>query len=120
MWQLYLIEQLNNLQNLFIVMVILFSIVCIIFWVFAITDSYVDDDEKKLMIKYGRRYLYFTILSALLLAITPSTSSAYRIFAIGTTLEYLKSNDTAKQIPDKMLKIVDKYLDEFSEDKKEE
>lgn len=118
MWQLYLIEQLSSLKDLFIVMLVLFSVVCIVSWIMVVIDCCDDDEEKKLMIKYGRKYLYFTILSALLLAITPSTGSAYRIFAIGTTLEFLKSNDTAKQIPDKMLKIIDKYLDEFSENKK--
>ena len=35
------------------------------------------------------------------------------IYGIGGTIDYIKSNDTAKQIPDKCINALDKFIDEY-------
>ena len=42
----------------------------------------------------------------------PDTKTLYVIYGIGGTLDYLKENKTAKQIPDKAILALDKYLNE--------
>jgi hypothetical protein len=37
------------------------------------------------------------------------------IYGVGGTVDYIKSNDTAKQLPDKVVNALDKYLDSFNE-----
>ncbi len=34
------------------------------------------------------------------------------IYGIGGTVDYIKQNETAKQLPDKVIMAIDKYLDE--------
>jgi Ca2+/Na+ antiporter len=49
----------------------------------------------------------------------PSEKQLYAIVGIGGTLDYLKNNDKAKQIPDKVIDAVYKYLDDGKEEKGE-
>lgn len=42
---------------------------------------------------------------------TPSTEKAYKIVGIGGTIDYLKDNNTAKQLPDKCIKALDILLE---------
>lgn len=41
----------------------------------------------------------------------PTTNEALLIYGVGGTIDYIKSNDTSKQLPDKCVKALDKYLD---------
>lgn len=41
----------------------------------------------------------------------PTTKEAYLIYGVGGTIDYLRSDQTAKQIPHKV--AVDKYLEEL-------
>lgn len=43
----------------------------------------------------------------------------YLIYGVGGTIDYLKDNETAKQLPDKVVIALDKYIDSLNEDKKE-
>jgi hypothetical protein len=38
------------------------------------------------------------------------------IYGVGGTIDYIKSNDTAKQLPDKVVSALDKYLDSLNEE----
>lgn len=43
----------------------------------------------------------------------PTTKEAYLIYGVGGTIDYLRSDQTAKQIPHKVIVAVDKYLEEL-------
>ena len=43
----------------------------------------------------------------------PSTRTIYKVFGIGTVLEYVKNSDEAKQLPDNALKAINYYLKEI-------
>lgn len=46
----------------------------------------------------------------------PTTNEALLIYGVGGTVDYIKSNDTAKQLPDKYIKALDKYLDNLTKE----
>ena len=48
----------------------------------------------------------------------PSEKKLYTIYGIGSTIDYIKSNDKAKEIPDKAIDCIYKYLDNYSENSK--
>ena len=48
--------------------------------------------------------------------ITPSTKDLYAIYGIGGVIDYVQSNETAKQLPDKTIKALDKWLDEMNKE----
>ena len=48
----------------------------------------------------------------------PSEKKLYAIYGIGSTIDYIKSNDKAKEIPDKAIDCIYKYLDNYSKNSK--
>ena len=70
----------------------------------------------------GLRYaIPLTLLSTLLMVLTPTTKQALLIYGVGGTIDYLQANPTAKQLPDKCINALDKWVDTWTtEEKKKE
>ena len=47
---------------------------------------------------------------------TPSTKDLYAIYGIGGVIDYVQSNETAKQLPDKAIEALDKWIDETNKE----
>lgn len=58
------------------------------------------------------------VLSTFINIFIPTTNEALLIYGVGGTINYVKSNKTAKQLPDKCIKALDKYLDNLNEEEK--
>lgn len=58
------------------------------------------------------------IISALILVFVPTTNEAMLIWGVGSSIDYLKENETAKQLPDKCIKALDAWVDSFNEEEK--
>lgn len=65
-------------------------------------------------------------LSAIIMAIcglggvvTPGKNEAYFIYGAGTIVDYCKDSPKVKEIPDKAIDALNRYLDSVTEDKKE-
>ena len=70
-----------------------------------------------------KMYLYFAKRCAIIFFVSvsinffiPTTNEALLIYGVGGTIDYIKSNDTAKQLPDKCVKSLDKYLDNLTKE----
>ena len=50
--------------------------------------------------------------------VVPSEKKLYAIYGIGSTIDYIKSNDKAKEIPNKAIDCIYKYLDNYSKNSK--
>ena len=70
----------------------------------------------KNVLKYS---LPIAIISSLLTVFIPTTKEALLIYGIGGTIDYIKSNPTAKQIPDKCITALDKWVSSLSNDSTE-
>ena len=55
-------------------------------------------------------------VSVLMNIFIPTTNQALLIYGVGGTIDYIKSNDTSKQLPDKCVKALDKYLDNLTKE----
>ena len=49
--------------------------------------------------------------------LTPTTKEAMLIYGVGTTIDYVKQNDTLQQIPDKCINALDAWVDSLTEKK---
>lgn len=80
-----------------------------------------DDDEETISRAWGRarKLLYSAIFFTLLAVFVPSEKDMYAIYGIGGTIDYIKSNDNAKQLPDKVVNALDKWIDEKTKEDKE-
>ena len=58
----------------------------------------------------------FFIISFILI---PTTNEALTIYGVGGTIDYIKQNPTAKQIPDKCINALDKWVDSWTVEKRD-
>lgn len=114
--EIYWITRLDAIQTLAIIAVFIlgvFTFLYILFWI-------MEDDEKdkskfkKIILKFAA----YISIPVFLLVFIPSKRDMLMIIGIGGTIEYLKSNDTAKELPDKVIMAIDKFLDDTIEEEK--
>lgn len=84
-------------------------------------NSWSEDDLKgwNAVMKYLKGASITGIVSMILICFIPSTESALLIYGIGGTIDYLKTSDKAKQLPDKAIIALDKYLENINKEKDE-
>jgi hypothetical protein len=67
----------------------------------------------------GLKYsIPLTLLNTVLFVFTPTTKQALLIYGVGGTIDYLQANPTAKQLPDKCINALDKWVDTWTTEKK--
>ena len=76
-------------------------------------------DTYKKCSYWAKRCVIILIISCFINIFIPTTNEALLIYGVGGTIDYIKSNDTAKQLPDKCVKALDKYLDNLTKEEKE-
>ena len=72
----------------------------------------------KMFLSYFKRFIFVTIIACLINFFIPTTNETLMIYGIGGTIDYIKSNETAKQLPDKYIKALDKWADNINEENK--
>lgn len=114
-WSIYLIENADNIKFIFILLLIISSIasISILVMLWSYTNPEYEGFEKKSAKKWLKNAFISNICFLILVLITPSTNALYKIFGIGTVLEYIKNSDEAKQLPDNALKAINYYLKEI-------
>lgn len=73
----------------------------------------------KMFLSYFKRLIFVAIIACLINFFIPTTNEALMIYGVGGTIDYIKPNDTAKQLPDKCIKALDKWADNLNEEKQE-
>ena len=118
MEEIYWITRLNGINvflNVITVFGIVFTVISIVGYIVTKNDDCVDDCWKKFWIKLFKYCFPATIIVTLLFIFTPTTKEALMIWGVGGTIDYVKSNDTAKQLPDKCIEALDKWIDSLNE-----
>ncbi len=109
MSELYWITVLGNLHIIGGTFLIISSLLLMPSVAFSITAKE-NEDYKEIVC--GLKVVVSTWVVALLLTVfIPSEEKLYVIYGIGTTIDYIKENETAKQLPDKAIKALDIYLE---------
>ena len=73
-------------------------------------------ETSKMCLYFAKRCAVVFCVSIFINIFTPTTNEALLIYGVGGTIDYIKSNDTAKQIPDKCVKSLYKYLDNLTKE----
>lgn len=118
MEEIYWITRLGNIQGLFIVLTAILGILIAAFS-FALLVNMSEGDSTDFQKKAIKRIIPVLIISVLGTVFTPTTKEALMMWGVGGTIDYVKSNETAKQLPDKCIKALDKWVDSLNEDNKE-
>lgn len=75
-----------------------------------------DRDKIVNVWKMVRTFAIIAAVCALGYVFVPTTEEAYMIYGIGGTIDHLKENPKAKQLPDKVIMALDKCIDSRIED----
>lgn len=116
---LYWINVLGNLND---VCMIIFEISVLFGITFFLVTIFHKDDIKADLSKVGyKRFVkvrntnyIVLIISTLVLVFLPTKSQLYIIYGVGGSIDYLKDNPTAKELPDKCIKALDAWVDNLN------
>lgn len=116
MVEIYWLQRLGNIGFCFNVgfwlcIVIAFGIA---FWCFI--DDFETFRAKKLnhwVKKFAIVFGFFTIGSIII----PTQHDLMAIYGLGGTIDYIKSNDKAKELPDKVVNALTRYIDYIGKEK---
>ena len=118
MEEIYWLQRLGNLNtamwSIFIIDIICLIVSLSAFFVFY--DSEYNEKEFKFtkkVLKWIAPIAFVTLCGGVFI---PTTNEMYAIYGIGGTIDYLKENETAKQLPDKVINALDKWIDRLNED----
>jgi len=123
--EIYWITRFDSLHCLGIAMFWISLIIFIAFWLLSLsTDDWTGEDccteKQKYKLRKGASYSVITFLIGLILWIfVPTEKEALLIYGVGGTIDYLKDNPTAKQIPNKCINALDKWVDSWNTEKED-
>ena len=82
------------------------------------SDSCCDEESVKKALKYIKGSCVAFFLLMLVKIFIPTTQDALMIYGVGGTIDYVKSNETAKQLPDKCFEALNKSVDSLNKEEK--
>lgn len=115
---------INVLGNFYELCILIFVISALLGIVFILVTVFHEDDIKADLSKVGyKRFVKVRntncivfIISTLALVFLPTRNQLYIICGVGGTLDYLKENPTAKELPDKCIKALDTWVDNLNKE----
>ena len=115
---MYWITRLSSIHDAFIFVFITAMIVAVFTGIIVSLSS--DDKDNYACFKQAKKRFITAIVAVVLsgigLVFVPKTNEALLIYGVGTTIDYVDSNETIKQLPDKAVQALDKYLDSLNKD----
>lgn len=119
--EIYWITRLGALNDFLLACCSVFGVLVFSAGIFYVTenlDKYCPDEEA---IKKSKKWLIkgiiFFFISLLGVMFTPSKKECLVIYGLGGTIDYVKSNDKAKKLPDKVIDALDMYLEDQTKEK---
>lgn len=116
---LYWINVLDNINFLFVLIFIvslIFSVASVLANIACTTDEISETLDYKRFTKTKNWVYTLLIISTLVITFIPSKSQLYIIYGVGGTIDYLKDNPTAKELPDKCIKALDTWVDNLNKE----
>ncbi len=117
MKELYWLSVLGNIHEIAMGFTIMFVFIVACVIVAYIIACFAQNQEetsktKKLLITCIAYLILLTLLSSFL----PSKKELYVIYGVGKTLDYLQGNEDAKELPDNVIKTLNKLAEEYAKE----
>ena len=121
MKELYLLSLVGNIK----IALVVFSSFGFVAWIAILAARYInyaygDDDLPKSVKKWERAFVIIGLVCTLLAIPIPSQKELYVIYGIGGTIDYIRNDSIASQLPDKCIRAIDVYLDKYVDDPKKQ
>ena len=115
MSELYWLTRLEYIQNFLVIVMSISSFALFVSFVLWLTSNYVE--ETKSALKWVIGSFTTLVISSLIFVFVPSTKEAVLIWGVGSTIDYLQENETAKQLPDKCINALNDWVESLSDPK---
>ena len=128
MIEIYFLQRIANIASIFgvafWVIVIVGTVASVIIITYCCSNDFdFDEDQKKAMQRikqYAKYVLYCFIFVTLGAVFTPTDKDLLVIYGVGGTIDYIKSNDKAKELPDKVVDALTRYVDSIEKGNKQQ
>ena len=119
MEEIYWITRFDAIHTTFIIFLIISTIASVMTAIGYTMNKceeieYPDQEEapkyKKMFYGYFKCSVTVFVISLVGATFIPTTKQAFLIYGIGGTVDYLKANPTARQLPDKCIKAIDRWI----------
>ena len=130
--EIYWITRLDAICNFLNTIAVLSFVISVVIGAFAMYNRFAVDEcleggeyyncymqRFKIFLNYFKRSIIVTLVLTVINIFIPTKNEALLIYGVGGTIDYIKSNETAKQLPDKYIKALDKWVDNLNEEKQE-
>ena len=127
--EIYWITRLDAISDFLTIIAIVSFLISVVMAAFAMYNRFEADDyaeggkyyncymrKFKMFLSYFKRFIFVTIIACLINFFIPTTNEALMIYGVGGTIDYIKSNETAKQLPDKYIKALDKWAENLTKE----
>lgn len=131
--EIYWITRLDAICNFLITIAVVSFVISVVIGAFSMYNRFAADDYEeggkyynchmqrfKIFLNYFKRSIIVTLVLTVINIFIPTKNEALLIYGVGGTIDYIKSNDTAKQLPDKCIKALDKWVENLNEEKKQD
>ena len=115
MSELYWLTRLEYIQNFLVIVMSISGIALFISFMLWTMAEYSDEIRKTLL--WLKCTFATLVISSLIFVFIPSTKEAVLIWGVGSTIDYLQENETAKQLPDKCINALNDWVDSLSDPK---
>ena len=112
MSELYWLTRLEYIQNFLVIVMAVSGIALFITFLLWLMANYVE--EAKSMLKWVIGTFTTLVISSLIFVFVPSTKEAVLIWGVGSTIDYIQENETAKQLPDKCINALNDWVESLS------
>lgn len=109
MTELYWITRLDYIQGCLFTFLFFVGVTIAVaaLWVFLCNEESKTVGAKRLL----KWTIPSFVIAMLTLCFVPSTKEGMLIYGLGGTIDYIKSNDKAKELPDKVIDALTRYVD---------
>ena len=123
MVEIYWLQRLGNIGFCFnvgfLVCIIIACAVLIAYLVGYILGEIDEFDNKRFMHWFKKFAIVFAFVTAGATFI-PTQTDIMAIYGLGGTIDYIKSNDKAKKLPDKVVNALTRYIDHIEKEESKE
>ena len=115
MSELYWLTRLEYIQNFLVIVMAISGIAMFISFMLWTMAEYADEIRKTLS---WLRWAFATlVISSLIFVFVPTTKEAVLIWGVGSAIDYIQENETAKQLPDKCINALNDWVESLSDEK---
>lgn len=116
MSEIYWITRLDAVNGLLEAFIAISVILSVVFTILYFVGKIEEWEEVPIFKRIVKTSIPTFIISTLLLVFTPTKEDMFLIYGVGGTVDYIKQNDKAKQLPDKCINALDAWVNSLNDE----